>query len=149
MVEEGVDEGAIRIAGGGVDDDAVGFVDDEEIIVFEEDIEGDVLGDVLGEGIGGDGLGDDHGEDVSGFQGIAGFGGEAVAEDVFLPDKNLDAGAGQLRDLGCEVGIDAGLIAIRCEFRRHGDAGGGKGGKTKRGERRKEGAGPFYAGEAV
>ena len=38
VVEEGVDEGAIGIAGRGVYDDAVRFVEDEDVSVFEKDI---------------------------------------------------------------------------------------------------------------
>ena len=53
MMEEGVDEGAIGIASGGVDDHAVGFVENDEVLVFVEDVERDVLGDELeGNGLG-------------------------------------------------------------------------------------------------
>lgn len=48
VVEEGIDEGAIGVAGGGMDDHAGGFVDDDEVWVFEEDFEGDVLGEDFG-----------------------------------------------------------------------------------------------------
>ncbi len=45
--EEGVDEGAVPVADGGVDDEARGLVEDEEVLVLEEDREGDVLRDQL------------------------------------------------------------------------------------------------------
>ncbi len=50
VVEEGVDEGAVVAgvvggAGAGVDHHAGGLVDDGEVLVFVEDVEGDVLGE--------------------------------------------------------------------------------------------------------
>lgn len=38
VVEQGIDEGAIRVAGRGVDDDAVLFVEDENVFVLVENI---------------------------------------------------------------------------------------------------------------
>ncbi len=74
VVEECVDEGAVVVSGGGVDDHAVLFVEDEEVRVFVEDVEGDFLGgcDVW------DGFRDDDGDDVASFYGVARFGGFVV-----------------------------------------------------------------------
>ncbi len=96
VVEEGVDEGAIGVSGGGVDDDAGVFVEDEEVFVFEEDVEGDVLGggDVW------DGFGEGDGDVVAGFDGVAWFCGVAVDEDELVADEGLDAGAREF----CETG---------------------------------------------
>lgn len=92
VVEEGVDEGAVWIPRGGVHDHAVGFVDDDDVGVLEEDVEGDVLGggDVW------DGLGNYDRYSSSGFYAVAGFGGLAVDEDVLLTDEDLDTGAGEI-----------------------------------------------------
>ena len=43
---EGVDESAVGIAGGGVDDHPDGLVDDEQVLVLEEDVERNVLGNL-------------------------------------------------------------------------------------------------------
>lgn len=94
--EEGVDEGAIGVAGGGVDDHAVGFVDDDDVVIFVEDFEGDVL---LW-GIEGDGFGEGDGDAVAGFEGVAGFCGVAVEEDVLVADEGLDARAGEVGEAG-------------------------------------------------
>lgn len=45
VVEESVDERAVRVSIGGVDDELGGFVDDEEVFVFKKDVERDVLRD--------------------------------------------------------------------------------------------------------
>ncbi len=53
MVEEGVDERAGEVSGGGVDDEAGGLVEGDEVVVLEEDCERNRLG----RGFGGDGGG--------------------------------------------------------------------------------------------
>ncbi len=74
VVEQGVDEGAVGVAGRGVDDDSMFLVEDEDVFVFEKDIQRDVLrgGDVR------DGLGEGEGNGVAGFHGVAGLRGLAV-----------------------------------------------------------------------
>lgn len=71
VVKEGVYESAVRIAGGGVDDDSVGFVQDDDFGILMEYIEGNVLreGDI------GCGFGYDDGGEVVGFYRVTGFGG--------------------------------------------------------------------------
>ena len=44
VVNEGVDHGAAVFGAGGVDDDVGVFVDDEDVVVFVEDVEGDRVG---------------------------------------------------------------------------------------------------------
>ena len=46
-MEEGVDEGPVAVADGGVDDEARGLVEDEEVLVLEQDGERDLLRDEL------------------------------------------------------------------------------------------------------
>lgn len=114
VMEEGVDEGAVGVAGGGVDDHAVGFVEDDEVFVFVEDVEGEVLGDE-GEG---DGLGDGDADEVAGVEGLLGLGGAVVDEDVSFFDEGLEARAGVFLELGGEVGVEAGVWAV--DFESHG-----------------------------
>ena len=54
MVEQRVDQGAVEIARGGMDDHAGGLVDDDQMIVLEDDVERDVLRRVVQRGGGGD-----------------------------------------------------------------------------------------------
>ena len=48
VMEQGVDKGAVEIAGGGMDDHSRRLLDHEQMIVLEEDLERDVLGRVMG-----------------------------------------------------------------------------------------------------
>ena len=43
MVEQGVDQSAVEIAGGGMDDHPGRLVDDEQMLVLEDDLERDIL----------------------------------------------------------------------------------------------------------
>lgn len=58
MGEEGVYQRHVGVAGGGVDGEAGGFVDDEEVVVFVDDIEGDSLRFDVGGHYFGDGEGE-------------------------------------------------------------------------------------------
>jgi hypothetical protein len=104
VVEEGVDEGAIGVACGGVDDEAGGFVEDEDVFVLKEDIKRDVLGDD-GDG---DDLGYNEGELVSAFESGAGLGLTPVQGDVPVFDQVLEAGAGEIGKTGGEVLVESG-----------------------------------------
>jgi hypothetical protein len=104
MVEEGIDEGAVGIASGGVDDEAGGFVEDEDVFVLEEHVERDVLGDD-GDG---DDFGDGEGDLVSALEGGAGLGGASVQGDVPVFDQVLEAGAGEIRKTGGKVFVESG-----------------------------------------
>ena len=96
VVEKSVYEGAICIARCGVDDHAVGFVDNREVSVLVEDRERDVLGEGFGRGIGRDFDGD--------FRpfgnGRLGFGCFAVEADVARFYERLETGAGELGEMG-------------------------------------------------
>jgi len=106
MVQQGVDESAVGVAGRGVDDDAVFLMEDEDVFVFVEDIQRNVLrcGDVR------DGLGEGEGDGVAGFHGVAWFCRLAVKEDVLLADQCLDSGAREIREFGGEIGIEPVVV---------------------------------------
>lgn len=103
VVEQGVDQGAIGISRGGMDDHAGGFVEDDEVVVFEQDFQRDVLRCVVQR----DGFGHDDGDAVAELYGIARLGGVAVDLDVLLADERLDPRAGKIRETGGEKGVDA------------------------------------------
>jgi hypothetical protein len=107
--EECVDEGAavagvVGGAGSGVDHHSSGLVDDGEVLVFVEDVEGDVLGD----GVEGRGLG--RAFDLDGFATVEflfGLGRIAIDADLACFDEELDAGSGDVREGLGEVEIEA------------------------------------------
>jgi hypothetical protein len=116
VVEESVDEGAVVAgvvgdAGAGVDHHACGLVDDGEVLVFVEDLEGDVLG----EGV--------EGWRVRGtfdFDGLAavellfGLGGRAGDADLAVLDEELDTGAADVGDGLGEVLVEAQACGFGC-----------------------------------
>ena len=105
VVEKSVDEGVGGVAGGGVDDEAGGFVEDDEVGVFVEDVEGDVGGEEA-DGFGGR---EGAGEGVAGGEGGVGFeGGGAVEGDAAGFDELFPAGAGDGGVGGGEPGVEAG-----------------------------------------
>jgi len=89
MMQQGIDQGAVRVSSSGVDDEARGFVQDEDVFVFEKDLQGDVLGDDCHGG----GLGDGEGDGIAGLQGDAGLGRAAIERDVTVANEVLQAGA--------------------------------------------------------
>ena len=103
MVEQGVDERAVRISGCGVDDHAGGFVENYEVIVFKQNVERDVLRS----GIERHGLGNGDGDLIAGFHGIPGFGGLPVDDDELLADECLNARAREIIQTGCQKRIKA------------------------------------------
>ena len=44
VVEQGVDQGAVRVAGGRMDHQARGLVDHDDVVVLVDHVQGDVLG---------------------------------------------------------------------------------------------------------
>ena len=103
VVEQGVNEGAVRISRCGVDDHAGGFVEDHEVVVLEQDFERDFLRLIVE----GDGFGEDDGDFVAQLDPVARLGGVAVDLDELLADEGLDAGARQVGKAGGEKSIDA------------------------------------------
>ncbi len=105
VVEEGVDEGMLVVADARVDDESGGFVEDEEVVVFEEDMEGDIFG----LGAGRFGLGPRDGNGLAGAGGVGGFDGGAVDADIAVADEALEGAAGDGGEGVVEVGIEAEL----------------------------------------
>ena len=103
VVEEGVDESAIGIAGGRVHDHADRFVDDEEVVVFVDDVEGQILRDEFGRF----GLRQIHADPVTHGDHRLGPGGLSVEEDVAGLEEGLDAGAREFGELAGEEKIEA------------------------------------------
>lgn len=111
VMEKGVDEGAIGIACGGVNHHAVRFVEDDEVFVFVQDVERDVLRNEFE----GDGFGDGDADEVTRVEGLFGFGGALVDEDVAFFDEGLQARARVFLELGGKVGVEAGVRAVDFE----------------------------------
>ena len=88
--EQRVDEGAVGVAGGGVDDQAGRLVDDDQVLVLEQHVERDLLGHELGRRRTGGGVDLDRRRRAAEL--AAGLAGRAVAGDVALVDP-----AGDLR----------------------------------------------------
>src|SRR3546814_17192343 len=96
MVEQCVDERAVEVARGGVDDHAGGFVDDDQMLVLIGDDETQVLRDVMRRGWGGK-----ADRQRRGYRGLrrrvpshrAAFVGDAAALDQRLPSFAREGGA--------------------------------------------------------
>jgi hypothetical protein len=118
--EEGVDEGAavagvVGGAGAGVNHHAGRFVDDGEVLVLVDDVEGDVFGDgVEGWRLWGafdlDGL--------AAVELVFGLGGFAVDADLLVFDEELDAGA-------TDVGEGLGEVLVEAKIGSGGVGGEG------------------------
>jgi hypothetical protein len=90
VMKESGGEGSGRAAGSGMDMHAGGLVDDEDVLVLMEDIEGKILG----RDIPGSGGGDPDGDGGFGGELIAGVNGFPVEKDAVLLHPLLDAGPG-------------------------------------------------------
>ena len=102
VVKEGIDEGAIRVACGRMDDQTHRLVDDQEVFVFMEDIERNVLCD-KGRWLGVRNL---DGDGVTGCDGGPRSRPAPIQKDVAILEKSLDAGAGELREFPGEEQIE-------------------------------------------
>ena len=103
VVKERIDEGAIGISRRGVDDHAMRFVQDNEVIIFKQNFQSDVLR----RGIEWHGLGQNDRDNIAQLHGIAGFGRVAIDLDELLADERLDARAREVRKAGGEKCINA------------------------------------------
>ena len=116
--QQGVDQRTAFGTAGRVDDEAGLLVDDDEVLVLEDDIEGDVLG--LWQGV-------DRGGQVDGVGGSgdhlgAGVGGRlAIDRDPAFLDQDAQAGAGHAGSSLRQPFIQARA----CGFRRGGQGKGG------------------------
>jgi len=113
MMEQRVDERAVGVAGGGMDDEAGGFVEDDEIVVLEEDVKGDVLGD----GLHGHGIGNRDGHDIAGMQLRTGFHDRGVERDRTVLDQCLNPRARQIRESGDKELIEAAVRLFGGDFK--------------------------------
>lgn len=106
VVEEGVDEGAVVVTGGRMDDHAVSFVKDDDVFVLEKDIERDVLGrsDIW------DGLGNDYSYSIAIFHAITWFSWLVINEDILLSNERLNPRSGKIRYFRCEPCVEAFLV---------------------------------------
>ena len=87
MMEQGVDQSAVGISGGGMDDHSVLFVEHDEVLVFENDVQGNVLRSCHIR----NGFRDDDGNRIACLDAVPGFGGFFVEQDVLLADQGLDS----------------------------------------------------------
>ncbi len=102
--EQGVDEGAAAVAGGGMDDHACGFVNDDDATVFEENIQGNIFRWQRHGFRGWDGDFDVVVEfDLRFFVGA----GAIVECDVPVGDQLLQARSGEVGDLFGEDAVEA------------------------------------------
>lgn len=129
VVEERIDESAVRVSWGWVDDDAVCFVEDDEVIVLEKNGKGDVLCFSFE----GDGFWESDRDDVAAFDRVSGFGWVLVDEDVLVADEGLDARAGEVRELGGQERVEALGIGFDEDFHGSSICEDGKGIKIKSG----------------
>jgi hypothetical protein len=104
VVEEAIGEGALAVARAGVDDEAGGFVDDEEMFVLEKNAQRNFLG---GERRGGGFLGDFQNHGVALAQDERGFGRGAIHQNASIANEALQAGAREIGTDGSEKPVEA------------------------------------------
>lgn len=100
---EGVDERAGEVRACGVDDDVGLLVEDDEVLVLEEDVEGDVLGDGAARGR----RRDDDGDDVARVDFLGGFGAAVVDGDFAGVDEPLELVSAHEGDAVGEVAVES------------------------------------------
>ncbi len=117
MSEEGVDQRTPVVAGGGMDDKTGGLVDDDDVPVLEDNVEGDVLGG----GFGGHGRRHVHPHRLTGLQFGAGILRHGACHgDGPAGDQLLEAGAAHIRELpDKELVQPLGLACNRFQNLRH------------------------------
>ena len=110
MVEQRIDQRAVRVAGGRVNDHTLGLIDDKQVVVLIDDIQRDILGPGL------DGLRvrQVDGVDFAGRHLILFVDGRAAAGHKPLLDQILQRTAGQRRALPGQPGVQASAVAGGC-----------------------------------
>ena len=93
VVEQGVDQGAVGVARGGVDHQPHGLVHHDDVPVLVHHVQGDFLGQDLHRG----GVGDAEGEHVPGLEAVVLLQGLAPPQDPALLQQLLGRRAGELR----------------------------------------------------
>ena len=96
MGEKGIDEGAVGGAGAGVDHRSGGLINDDEVFVLKDNIQGNVLRHRGGRRWRRDG----HFKGIARFDPVGGVSyGLAIEAHLAIKHKGLDAGAAQFVDL--------------------------------------------------
>ena len=103
MMEQRVDQRPLGVSGGGVDDQARGFVEHQQIVILEHDVERDGLRG----GGGGVGFGPADGDALTGAGGVGRFDGAAIDADVAAGDEPLNGSTGDGFEAGAQVSVDA------------------------------------------
>lgn len=129
MVEEGIDESAVWISWGRVNDHSVLFVDDNEVFIFVEHLERDILRGCFER----DGFWQSNACGVAGLYWIAGFGRLSIDEDELLANERLDSCAREARQGRREPCVQAVGRGVRADFHA---AGFLRPGMVARGKRR-------------
>ena len=103
VVEQGIDQGAIVIAHGGVHDHAWFFIDDDHVVILEKNLQRNFLGDRLRR----HSLGDQHRDAITELDGISRLNSLVVAQNEFLADQFLNPRAREIAKTTGQPGIDA------------------------------------------
>jgi len=127
VMEESVNEGTGGMAGGWVNDEPRGFVQNEENVVLEEDVKGDGFGFERG------GSGGRDGEEYTetGREAKAGFGFSILDRNVSFLEQGLDSGAGEIRMATGKPEIEPLTRGFRRDDQFFGHARIGKDGGTQ------------------
>lgn len=135
VVEEGVDEGSRLVAWRGVHDEVGGLVDDDEVVILEEDVEGDVFR----HGFHGDRWRSVPRDEVAGADAhfaAAGLSvhGHAVGFDFLLPARagELGSGAGQDGVESADIGFAATVLTGFGHIKRRRAGGGQAAGRARK-----------------
>ena len=109
MVEQRIDQRAVRVAGSRVNDHSLGLIDDKQVVVLIDDIQRDILG------LGLDGLrvGQLHSVDCTGYDLFFLVDRRGVFRHTALLNEILQRTAGQCRALRGQPGIQAAGIVGR------------------------------------
>ena len=108
MEEHGVHERAVRVTRCRVHHHAALLVDDDDVAVLKEHGKGDILR----LGLGGFRLRDAHLDAHVALHRGLGLAGLAVHGDFAVLDEGLNAGAGELRQLGCQILVQTGAELV-------------------------------------
>ena len=93
VMKEGIDEGAVGVAGSRMNDQSDRFIDDHEVFVLVEDVEGNVLRDEVRRL----GVGKLDRDGVTGYYGRSRSRLAPIQEDMAILEQSLDPGAGEFR----------------------------------------------------
>ena len=119
VVEQGVDQGPVGVARGGMHHQALGLVEDDDVLVLVDHVQGDVLGEELRLLR----LRQGHRQGLAAPETVVLGQGFAAAGDLPVLQEAGGGGAGQVLPLVCQPGIDPPAGGLR----RHGEGQGAHG----------------------